>query len=136
MNIYEILWKTCEVPGALIRPSPSASPLRIDDFGLGGNMIVRADDGKIWEPSVFHLMGDYWEAYDSETVSECTRRMLRDERNEVRRKHAAVLAVAEMICKSLLTCAGQVITEDVARERANNTATAISEYIQPRPEDE
>ena len=99
-------------------------------------MIVRDDDGKIWEPSVFHLMGDDWEAYDSESVRECTERNVREARHEARRKHAAVLAVAEILRKSLLTCAGQVITEDVARERANNAATAIAEYVQPRPEDE
>jgi len=57
-------------------------------------------------------------------------------KQEARRKHEAVLAVAEILRQSFQVRAGETITEDLARERANNAAQAISEYIQAREEDE
>jgi hypothetical protein len=46
-------------------------------------------------------------------------------------RHKAVLEVAEILRQSFLVRRGQAITEEIARERANNAAQAIEEYIQP-----
>jgi len=55
----------------------------------------------------------------------------REYKNYAARKHAAVLAVAEILRQSFQVRVGETITEDLARERANNAAQAVEEYIQP-----
>lgn len=46
--------------------------------------------------------------------------------------HAAVLHVRDIVHVMLMAREGRIITEDVARERANNIATALMPLLAPR----